>query len=296
LRSLTYRDMPFVLAPNIWQLVSGNRGHAATAEERAHGDGIAVNADSPEAFEEVFWRTFTTRTREPRCYGTERPSPEALSAFADYRELAANPGAGPRRTSSRQRYLSKNNNNLLRLEALCAVRDASVLLVYRDPIASAQSLFRQHQRFCEMQKRDPFVRRYMDWLGHFEFGAGHEPFCFAVPNMDITLTPDSADYWLDYWNAVHRYVLQNQHERLHLVDHDRLRAAPADTIAAVARTIGVSVDAEELAAQIKPGDTRDAAAHAYRTDLLQRARDIHDTLRRMPRNIAAHSAQPPVVQ
>ena len=27
-------------------------------KERAHGDGIKVSTESPEAFEEVFWKTF----------------------------------------------------------------------------------------------------------------------------------------------------------------------------------------------------------------------------------------------
>lgn len=290
LRSLTYRDMPFVLAPNIWRLASGNRGPASAPTERAHGDGIEVNADSPEAFEEVFWRTFTRSTADGRCYGTERPSADAMAAFADYRELAANPQAGPRSGRPRQRYLSKNNNNLLRLGPLCEVPDASVLLVYRHPVATARSLFRQHRVFSQLQAADRFVRRYMDWLGHFEFGAGHRPFCFAVPHMDATLTPDVPDYWLDYWIAVHLHVLERVHQRLHLVDHDRLRTAPADVIAAVARQIGVVADAAALAVQIKPGDAPDEGRDTFRPDLLQRASDIHGALRQLQNNIAPRPA------
>ena len=55
--SLSYADMPFVLAPNIWSKLSKTKNHLAP-KERAHGDGIKVSSDSPEAFEEVFWKTF----------------------------------------------------------------------------------------------------------------------------------------------------------------------------------------------------------------------------------------------
>ena len=53
-RSLTYRDMPFVLMPKIWRKVIGPFQQQGISRERAHGDGIKVTVDSPEAFEEVF--------------------------------------------------------------------------------------------------------------------------------------------------------------------------------------------------------------------------------------------------
>ena len=55
--SLTYADMPFVLAPNLWSKISFHKGDS-TFQERFHGDGIKFSLKSPEAFEEVFWKTF----------------------------------------------------------------------------------------------------------------------------------------------------------------------------------------------------------------------------------------------
>ena len=55
--SFTYRDMPFILAPNIWSKL--NKHKDINEKERAHGDGILVSIDSPEAFEEIFWKTFS---------------------------------------------------------------------------------------------------------------------------------------------------------------------------------------------------------------------------------------------
>ena len=44
--SLTYRDMPFVLLPNLWSKVS-NKIKSGPEEERIHDDKISINIDSP---------------------------------------------------------------------------------------------------------------------------------------------------------------------------------------------------------------------------------------------------------
>ena len=48
--SLSYADMPFILAPNLWSKISLSKRDSAL-KERAHGDGIKVSKESPEAFD-----------------------------------------------------------------------------------------------------------------------------------------------------------------------------------------------------------------------------------------------------
>ena len=48
--SLTYRNMPFVLSPNLSKLFNKKN----IPKKRAHGDGITFDINSPEAFDEVF--------------------------------------------------------------------------------------------------------------------------------------------------------------------------------------------------------------------------------------------------
>ncbi|MFZ4745249.1 MAG: sulfotransferase, partial [Limnohabitans sp.] len=228
LKSLSYRSMPFALAPNLWAAANRPMNRQVAEIRRAHGDGLLVDLDSPEALEEVFWRTFGQPIDDDTgTMGYAPPSPETMAAFADYRALVANPkGAAPAPDGKPRRYLSKNNNNLLRLDSLCADPTAHVLLVYRDPVATARSMHKQHLRFCKAQKEHPFIRRYMDWLGHFEFGLGHRPFAFARPFMDPGLRPEEANYWLDYWCNVHNQILLKQVNNLHLVNYDALCAQP----------------------------------------------------------------------
>src|SRR5258708_15317881 len=145
-RSLTYRDMPFVLAPNLWRRIAGRTQRRLPPAERAHGDGILVDFDSPEAFEEVFWRTFSPQPATPGAFGSIAPDDDAMLAFAQYRSLVAAP----------RRYLSKNNNNLVRLAALRGDPTARVLVVYRDPVEAARPLFRHHHRSMHAQPTPPF--------------------------------------------------------------------------------------------------------------------------------------------
>jgi hypothetical protein len=63
-----------------------------------------------------------------------------------------------------------------------------------------------------MQAETPFVRSYMDWLAHHEFGQGHRPFLFGgAPPAD--LSPQSPDYWLDLWTRTHEALADEMHER-----------------------------------------------------------------------------------
>lgn len=207
-RSLTYRDMPFVLAPNLWRMVGGSSGGAAQAAERAHGDNILVNIDSPESLDEVFWRAFsaddyiTNDSLRPHF-----PSHELCQEYVSYIGAILS-------RSGTDRYLSKNNNNVLRIKAIRETFPAALILIpFRDPLAHAGSLLKQHLRFMNVQQQDRFVLSYMNWLGHHEFGRGHRPFCFddGRPTGD----PSSIDYWIGVWISTYAWLLAN---------------APADTI------------------------------------------------------------------
>jgi len=285
-RSLTYRDMPFVLAPNLWKQITRFAPQKAAPIERAHGDGIRVDFDSPEGFEEVFWRTFGTATSSSHSLSAVEPSPEVLSAFADYRAVVANPRTEPGPSNGiPRRYLSKNNNNLLRLHSLCADPTATVLLVYRNPISTARSLYRQHQRFCAAQTSDRFTQTYMSWLSHHEFGLDHRPFFFAVPAMDDSRAPDDPNYWLDYWNAVYTHVLAQRDLRLHLINHDALCALPTQMLEKLFAVIGVHADASALAKQIVAPDPITARTDDFCPKLIQRSESIHRALLNNPKNL-----------
>ena len=279
-RSLTYRDMPFVLAPNLWRRVAHRANRASAPGERAHGDGIMVDFDSPEAFEEVFWRTFADEPHASTTFGRSAPSAEVLEAFAEYRAVIAN----PRGSDRRRRYLSKNNNNVVRLRELVSDPTAAVLMPYREPVACARSLHRQHLRFSRAQAENAFTRRYMRWLGHHEFGLDHRPFDFAAQRMDKGLDPAQPDYWLDYWNAVHEELPARLDSRVHLVEHDRFCAQPVPAMERIVRILGLEADAASMCAEIRPA-AREAAPHEFSPARVDRATRTFEMLNGLPNNI-----------
>lgn len=209
--SLTYGDMPFVLAPNLWKKVAGNSRQGLERAERAHGDGIEVDAESPEAFEEVFWRTFGPSG------GAGNIDQEAAQRFEQHiRSVTQRYGQA--------RYLSKNNASICRLPWLCErFPKARVLVPFRRPEDHAASLLRQHQRFVRKQSEDRFVLQYMNWLGHHEFGLGYRPpLGRPVPAREAL---DTVEYWLDEWLHVFSGLLEDKArcgEQLQLVSHERL--------------------------------------------------------------------------
>jgi len=196
--ALTYRDMPFVLAPNTWAKVTGRSRRHIDDVERAHGDGIQIDFDSPEALEEVFWRVFGgDYIREDRL-ASVRLTDESIAAFRVYVDLI-------NRRYNKRRYLSKNNNNVLRLAGLPSIFPNAIILVpFRDPLRQARSLLTQHHRFIDRNRYDRFVRRYMTWLVHHEFGSDHRPFEWGAA-VGTKYVPTELEYWLAQWVSVYRF-------------------------------------------------------------------------------------------
>ena len=175
--SLSYQDMPFVLAPNLWSKLSLTKKDIDLIQ-RAHGDGIKVSAVSPEAFEEVFWMTF------------DKGNKNIKEDFKNYVELINH-------RYQKKRYLSKNNQNIRRLGLISNTFPDSIILVpFRNPIQQSYSLLSQHQRFIAVSKNDEFISNYMRWIGHSEFGPNYIP----IHNKNLHFKNDiDINHWLEQW-------------------------------------------------------------------------------------------------
>lgn len=230
--SLSYRHMPFVTAPRLWPGLSARFWRGVERRERPHADGIEVDADSPEAFEEVFWRAVLgdRQFADPRIIRDVSPDAEALAEFRAF-VARVTAGGGPG-----HRYLSKNNPNLLRLSALrAAFPDARILIVLRDPASFARSTMTQHRRFLEIHAADPFARRYMAWLGHHEFGRDFRPLGFPGVEPPDDPARDLDEAWLaGYWAAAHRGLARGLPEGVAIVSQADLLAEPEPSVAAIA--------------------------------------------------------------
>jgi hypothetical protein len=267
-RSLTYRDMPFVLAPNLWKSLSATSKRKLKAAERAHGDGVRVDADSPESLEEVFWRVF-----DGRRYITQdqlhahAPDTSLRESYQRYVGAILASGA-----AGQTRYLSKNNNNILRLDTISrAFPNALILVPFRRPIDHARSLLRQHLHFREVHAGDRFARHYMTWLVHHEFGADHRPFRLGMDGK-APLPEDTTclDYWLELWLRTYRWLLETAPETVVFVGYEDLCSDPAvwQRLAALAGIDGgVSPDGGFRASKPRPAGALDGERLAEAEEL-----------------------------
>jgi hypothetical protein len=268
-RSLTYRDMPFVLAPNLWRKLSSISSRDIEASERAHGDNLLVDADSPESFDEVFWRIFAGDEYLHSDHLTpHEPEAEIVQKYVAYVNAVLSADVAPR-----DRYLCKNNNNILRLNAIQqAFPNSLILIPFREPLQHAHSLLRQHVRFSELQATDRFILDYMTWLGHHEFGLGHRPFRFTqAGSRHATVT---LDYWLELWCDTYTWLERGKPRDALFVCYEDLCTRP-ETWTRLAQHADVA-DAQQSGDPFKLSDR--PVTVAFDRDLASRAAALYESL------------------
>ncbi len=179
--SLTYKHMPFILSPNLFKIFNKKK---IPPKERLHGDGIKFDINSPEAFDEIFFNNDDEFIK---------------NELLNYINLILN-------SERKTKYLSKNNLNFKRVNLITSLLPNSIFLIpIREPAQHSYSLFCQHLRFSKLQKKDDFVRRYMNYLSHNEFGLNHKPWNNPIKFKDL----NNINYWLEQWNLFYKKILNN---------------------------------------------------------------------------------------
>ena len=229
--SLRYQDMPFVMAPTFWSSLSRHSRVDHHIQERAHQDGLLVNAESVEALEEVFWKTYSQK----KYLKSNRLKPHTVSKKEQerYRTYIACILSQKEKSI---RYLSKNNNHLLRLKGLKkCFPQAHIIVMIRDPLTHALSLLRQHRYWCGRHQDDLFSLKYMQWLVHHEFGLDHRPFTFPsiskdqIPFKLNDFDPNHLGYWLTLWWTTYTYLWQTS-VSVYWLKYEDLCTSPQQTL------------------------------------------------------------------
>ena len=179
--SLTYKNMPFILSPNFSKLFNKKN---ILKKKRLHGDGISYDINSPEALDEIFFNN------EEEFIKNE---------LVNYIQLIL-------LSESKDKYLSKNNLNFKRIDLINSILPNSKFLIpIREPLQHAYSLFNQHLNFSQLQQGNDFIRRYMNYLGHNEFGLNHKPWNNPINFKDL----NDINYWLEQWCLFYQDILKN---------------------------------------------------------------------------------------
>jgi hypothetical protein len=266
--------MPFVLMPNVWKKLSAPFYKREEARERAHGDGLLVDFDSPEAFEEVFWRSFCGKEYIfDNCLIPHDVSEEVIDQFRHYISSIITSCGNP----GQLRYLSKNNNNILRLDAIkSAFPEALIIIQFRDPLQQANSLLIQHRKFLERHSRDKFSCDYMCWLGHHEFGAAHKPFSFTgIPAPANTYQPDDINYWLSLWICTYRFLIETASPGAVFVCYEELCSDPATVLGKLFNVADIPIEGSSYKSINRQPEKAVAGADV---ELTRQARQIYEKM------------------
>ena len=178
--SLTYRDMPFVISPKL----NFFNKKKIEKKERLHKDGLRFDLDTPEALDNVFFNLFNDKeiNLELENY--------ILSVLTKYKK---------------KRYLSKNNNIFQKLDLILNILNEAIIIVpFRKPSNQSSSLLKQNLNFIKLHEKDKFSLKYMNDLGHFEFGKNHIPW-FKPKNFNDTI---NINYWLEQWLMYYSFIYE----------------------------------------------------------------------------------------
>ena len=281
----TYRQMPFVSIPLLWHDISRWFQTSDTVRERAHGDGMTIGYDSPEAFEEIFWKAFWPEKYEAdRIRLWKADDQDRHGEFEDFihnhiRKLVVLRANGEPNPS---RYVSKNNANMSRIATIARIfPDALILLLFRNPIDHVSSMLRQHRNFKEIHSSDMFARRYMEDIGHFDFGDNFRPINFNNwLDRSESNDADTPAFWMQYWCEAFDYVLSHPVNNAILISYDNCCENPESALT----HIGEKIKLEAPEALVQQADRFRIPAH-YDPDtlgispsLLERANALNNRL------------------
>ena len=180
------------------------------------------------------------------------------------------------------RYLSKNNANISRTAKIIQLfPDALILVPFRNPLNHAASLLRQHLNFLKIHAAEPFTRRYMADIGHFDLGANLRPVDFGHwLSREYSQLTHTADFWLNYWCAAYAHILADPRHNLLLVSYDSLCANPGPLLRRIGDAIGIDkpTDLVALGGRFRPPTRYDADALNIDQSLLGTASELHREL------------------
>lgn len=166
-----YRDFPCLFTPYWWQR-SQNSPSAETAVERAHGDGILVTPQSPEAMEEVLWQAFFSDAHNPeqsQVLNKDASHPRFEKFYREHLQKLLF-------ARGKNRYVSKGNYNFSRLGYLQKLfPEIRCIVPIRSPETHVASLIKQQILFTRGERKYPRALKHMQRVGHYEFGLDRRP-------------------------------------------------------------------------------------------------------------------------
>lgn len=200
--SLRYNDLPFLMAPRLQRAFNIFNIQKNKVTERQHKDGINITSKSPEAFDEIFWKLeLNNNYIKKRYIQINNLKLNNLYNFEKFINIHL-------KYNKKKFYLSKNNNNIIRLKSVSNYFSKCLFIVlYRNPTDHILSLKKQHSNFLNIQHTVPFSLNFMNMVGHHEFGEGIKIFQLSKKNLKFS-EAKNFKFWENIWFNYYSYLLK----------------------------------------------------------------------------------------
>ncbi len=218
--SILYKHMPFILNPKLANIFSKFTTKNKKLKPRLHNDGIQISVESPECFDEILWKKIFKNNIGLLLSNNSIISKEKLATYKFLLDEFC-------RLQRKKGLVIKNNNNHIRIDKLSKYFKASnFIILFRNPIEHATSLLNTHKRFCEFQKKDPYITKYMDLLGHYEFGMNSFNFQYGLHNpLYILYKKEDINFWLKQWINAYSWLLKyskKKRSNVHYISYSKI--------------------------------------------------------------------------
>lgn len=236
--SLNYGNMPFLMCPNIWRKFY--KPKTGKLKERSHKDGIMIGYNSNEALEEYFFKVKAHDSYiHDECLSEYEVPQQDYDDYVKYQTII--------KLNDHKTYLAKNNNFILRYNSIRKYNENFLMIImFREPLTHAASLYEKHQEYKKNQEQDPFVLEYMNWLGHHEFGKGQKFFRFNNMEYSNPYNKTTLNYWIQNWIYYYNFVLKINHHNTLLVNYEWYCNQPKSVINAILDKAGITANTPDL--------------------------------------------------
>lgn len=224
--SFKYKDLPFYKIPILWSYFSplfyGNQKKI----KRQHGDNLLIDKFSPDAFEELIWKQIISNYDENGYW--QYIDKNSSNLKLDNLDLFIKKIIYLYKNKN---YLSKNNNNIFRVDYLLnKFPNSKVIIVIRNPIDTAISLARVHLKFLKIHQKNNKFSEELKFLGHYEFGYYRKLFNLNDNglNKDIIQNSNQIKIYLKKCEELNSFIINKyldhiKNKKILIVNYDNLK-------------------------------------------------------------------------
>lgn len=197
--SFKYNNLPFFFSPNLVNRLIQIFSKTKSKIQRHHKDDIYIDYESPEAFEEIFWISHLKKKYISKELNFHNLSSKDIFDFEEFLQIYAY-------YNNKINYISKNNNNILRIKDLInKVKNSIFIIPFRDPFMQARSLHRVNNIFFKLHKIDKFTKTFFELIGHYDFGMTFRKIKFNNNYEKLNNNNNNDEFfflenWINYYN------------------------------------------------------------------------------------------------